>query len=91
LTGPGFVHDVCSAVHPLGLGSPALRALPLEEHGLRWIHPDAPLAHPLDDGRVAILERSVNATARGLGADADKYRKLLTPLVDHGAALIDSM
>ena len=90
LTGPGFVHDVCSAVHPLGIGSPALRALPLEEHGLRWIHPDAPLAHPLDDGRVALLERSVDATARGLGADAGKYRALLTPFVDHGAALIDS-
>ena len=63
LTLPGFVHDVCSAVHPLGLGSPALRALPLEEHGLEWIHPDVPLAHPLDGGRAAVLRRSVDATA----------------------------
>ena len=67
LTLPGYVHDVCSAIHPLGLGSPALRDLPLEDHGLRWIQPDAPLAHPLEGDRVALLERSVDATAAGLG------------------------
>src|SRR5689334_5640525 len=77
LTKPGFVHDVCSTVHPLGIGSPALRALPLEQHGLRWIQPDATYAHPLDGGRAAMLERSVDATARGLGADGDAYRALL--------------
>jgi phytoene dehydrogenase-like protein len=91
LTGAGYVNDVCSAVHPLGVGSPALRALPLEDHGLRWIQPDAALAHPLDGGRVALLERSVDATARGLDADADAYRSLLAPLVDDGYELIDSM
>jgi phytoene dehydrogenase-like protein len=91
LTGRDFINDVCSAVHPLGIGSPALRALPLEEHGLRWIQPDAALAHPLDDGRVAVLERSVAATSRRLGTDCEAYDSLLTPLVDHGFELIDSM
>src|SRR5947209_5079793 len=50
LTLPGFVHDVCSAIHPLGIGSPYFRSLPLEQHGLQWIQPPTPLAHPLDDG-----------------------------------------
>ncbi|HSJ76047.1 MAG TPA: FAD-dependent oxidoreductase, partial [Gemmatimonadales bacterium] len=45
LTLPGFVHDVCSAVHPLGVGSPFFRSIPLDKFGLHWIHPDAPLAH----------------------------------------------
>ena len=49
LTLPGFLHDICSAIHPLGLASPFLRELPLKDYGLSWIHPDAPLAHPLDD------------------------------------------
>src|SRR6185437_5658356 len=49
LTLPGFRHDVCSAIHPLGIGSPFLRSLPLAQHGLEWIHPSAPLAHPFDD------------------------------------------
>ena len=52
---PGVVHDVCSAIHPLGLASPAMRALPLADHGLRWVHPEVELAHPLDDGRAALL------------------------------------
>ena len=91
LTVPGFVHDVCSAVHPLGVASPALRALPLADHGLRWIQPDAPLAHPLDGGRVAMLERSVDATAEHLGSDANAYRSLLGPIVKHGFDLVDSM
>src|SRR6516162_2572084 len=53
LTLPGFVHDVCSAIHPLGLGSPFFRRLPLEHYGLKWIHPEFPMAHPLDKDRVA--------------------------------------
>lgn len=75
LTGAGYVHDVCSAIHPLGVGSPALRALPLERHGLRWIHPDAPLAHPLDDHTV-VMERSVIDTAAGLGPDGSAWNRL---------------
>jgi phytoene dehydrogenase-like protein len=91
LTVPGFVHDVCSAVHPLAVASPALRALPLAEHGLEWIHPEVPLAHPLDDGRAALLERTVEATAAQLGSDAAAYRRLVAPFVDAGDRLVDGL
>jgi phytoene dehydrogenase-like protein len=83
LTLPGFVHDVCSAVHPLALSSPFFRTLPLEEHGLEWIQPPVALAHPLDDGTAVLLYRSVQATAAGLGVDGSAYRKLVEPLA-HG-------
>jgi phytoene dehydrogenase-like protein len=81
LTLPGFVHDTCSTVHALALASPFLSSLPLAEHGLELVHPDAPLAHPLDDGSAVLLERSVEDTAKGLGADGDAYRRLFDPLV----------
>jgi phytoene dehydrogenase-like protein len=80
LTLPGFVHDVCSTVHPLGLASPAFRRMPLAAHGLRWVQPPAAVAHPLDGGRAAILERSVRATAALLGRDGAAYRALFGPL-----------
>ncbi len=91
LTLPGVVHDVCSAIHPLGLASPALRSLPLADHGLEWVHPDLPLAHPLDGGRAALLHRSVAATADGLGADGAAYRKLIDPFVRSGLDLTDGL
>ncbi|HVG76056.1 MAG TPA: NAD(P)-binding protein, partial [Thermoleophilaceae bacterium] len=81
LTLPGFVHDTCSTVHSLALASPFLSRLPLAEHGLELVHPDAPLAHPLDDGSAVLLERSVERTADGLGRDAEAYRRLFEPLV----------
>lgn len=81
LTLPGFVHDVCSAVHPLAQDSSFFRSLPLERYGLEMIQPLAPLAHPLDDGTAVMLERSIDATAAGLGIDAKAYRELITPLV----------
>src|ERR687894_2725837 len=80
LTLPGFVHDVCSAIHPLGYASPFFSTLPLEEHGLEWVHPPAPLAHPFDDGSAAVLERSVEETGRTLGPDAGAYRELMEPI-----------
>jgi phytoene dehydrogenase-like protein len=80
LTRPGFLHDVCSAIHPMALGSPFLRELPLAEHGLELIQPPAPLAHPFDDGTAVLMERSVDATADALGADAASYRRLMGPL-----------
>ena len=67
LTLPGFRHDTCSAIHPLGVASPFMRSVPLAEHGVEWIHPPAPLAHPLDDGTAVLLERSLEETAAGLG------------------------
>jgi phytoene dehydrogenase-like protein len=76
LTLPGFLHDVCSAVHPLGVGSPFFRTLPLAKFGLEWIHPAAPLAHPLDDGTAVFAERSLDATASQLGADSSSYQKI---------------
>ncbi|MEO9175263.1 MAG: FAD-dependent oxidoreductase, partial [Gaiellales bacterium] len=81
LTLPGFRHDVCSAIHPLGLASPFLRRLPLADHGLEFAQPEIALAHPLADGSAVTLHRSVEQTAQGLGADADAYRALLGPIV----------
>jgi phytoene dehydrogenase-like protein len=81
MTGPGYLHDVCSAIHPMVLGSPFLAELPLAEHGLEMINPPAPLAHPFDDGTAAMLERSVDDTAAGLGPDCQAYRGLFAPLV----------
>jgi phytoene dehydrogenase-like protein len=80
LTLPGFVHDLCSTVHPLGISSPAFRRMPLAAHGLRWVQPPAAVAHPLDGGRAAILERSVRATAALLGRDGAAYRALFESL-----------
>jgi phytoene dehydrogenase-like protein len=80
LTGPGFLHDVCSAVHPLVLASPFMSSVPLQEHGLKLIQPPMPLAHPLDD-RAVTLDRSVEATARDLGVDGRTYERLFAPLV----------
>ncbi len=82
LTLPGFHHDVCSAVHPFALASPFLKSLPLAERGLELIHPPAPLAHPLEDGRTAMLERSIEETGRTLGRDASAYRRLIEPFLD---------
>ncbi|MBX7074035.1 MAG: NAD(P)/FAD-dependent oxidoreductase [Pirellulales bacterium] len=78
---PGFLHDVCSAVHPMGVLSPFFRRLALESHGLRWIRPTASVAHPLDDGPAVMLRRSVEDTARDLGVDASSYRRLIAPLL----------
>jgi phytoene dehydrogenase-like protein len=78
---PGFTHDVCAAVVPLALASPFFRTLPLAKHGLAFIHPDAPLAHPLDDGTAILVERSVEQTAARLGRDASAYAHLFGPLV----------
>jgi phytoene dehydrogenase-like protein len=80
LTLPGFVHDVCSAIHPLAAGSPFFKTLPLEHFGLQWIEPEIALAHPLDDGTAACLYRDVDLTADSLGRDGRNYRKLMEPL-----------
>jgi phytoene dehydrogenase-like protein len=87
LTLPGFVHDICSAVHPMAAGSPFFRTLPLGEHGLEFIYPPVAAAHPLDGGVASLLAGSVEETARGLGADAAVYRSLLGPVVRDWPAL----
>ncbi|MGN6359615.1 MAG: phytoene desaturase family protein [Thermomicrobiales bacterium] len=81
LTLPGFVHDICSTVHPLGVASPFFRRLPLAAYGLRWVQSPAAVAHPFDGGTAAILERSVRATAALLGRDGPAYHALMAPLV----------
>ena len=81
LTLPGFIHDVCSSIHPLAAGSPFFSTLPLADHGLEWVHPPVPLAHPFDDGTAVLLGRSVRETAESLGRDASAYSRLFEPLV----------
>jgi phytoene dehydrogenase-like protein len=91
LTLPGFFHDICSAIHPLGIGSPFFRSLPLDKYGLEWIQPSAPLAHPFEDGSVALLERSLVETCQNLRKDGDAYRKLMAPLVDSWDSIEDDL
>jgi phytoene dehydrogenase-like protein len=86
LTLPGFIHDVCSAIHPLALSSPAFQEYPLDQHGLQWIQPPIPLAHPLDDG-VAVLHRSIDQTVAGLGG-AQNYKKVGSALLRNWSDLV---
>jgi phytoene dehydrogenase-like protein len=79
LTLPGFVNDVCSSIHPLGQASALFRSLDLD---VEWIHPEAPAAHPLDDGTAVLLERSLLRTAEGLEGDGEAYLELVRPLVE---------
>lgn len=88
LTLPDFRHDVCAAIHPLVLGSPFLRTLPLEQHGLEWVESPSALAHPFDDGTAASLERSLAATAATLGEDRVAWLRLLGPLVWRAEAIL---
>jgi len=87
LTLPGYTHDICSAVHPLAVGSPFFQTLPLAEHGLEFIYPPVDAAHPLDGGIAVLLEGMVEATAGKLGADAAVYRRLVGPVVRDWPAL----
>ena len=88
LTVPGALHDVCAAIHPTGIGSPYLRSLPLEEHGLQWAVPDVGFAHPLDDGTAAAEGATLEETVAGLGPDGPAWQRLLGPLVDHADDLL---
>jgi phytoene dehydrogenase-like protein len=88
---PGFLHDTCSAVHPMGVLSPFWRTLPLHEHGLEWIEAPVSVAHPLPDGPAAILEQSLDATAEGLGPDADAWKRLLRPFLAHPDRLMEDL
>lgn len=87
LTLPGFVHDVCSAIHPLAIGSPFFQTLPLDQHGLEYIIPDIAAAHPFDDGTAAAVYSSIHKTAKSLGRDEQAYLDLLEPLVNDWPAI----
>ncbi len=91
LTLPGFVHDVCSAVHPFGAASPVWATLPLEANGVEWLEPDVSIAHPFDGGRAATLVRSLDATADGLGGDGAAYKKVLGAVVTSWPDLADAI
>ena len=87
LTLPHFVHDICSAIHPMAVASPFFRTLPLEKHGLQFINPTYAAAHPFDDGTAAVLHTSVQKTAQGLGIDAEAYEMLMKPLTKNVEAI----
>jgi phytoene dehydrogenase-like protein len=89
LTLPGFVHDICSAIHPLARASPFFRQLPLAEHGVEWIDPPLAFAHPLDDGTAAVVRRSIDDTARELGADAAMWRRTVGAIATEWPRLED--
>ena len=81
LTLPGFIHDICSAIHPLAAGSPYFEKLPLVQHGLEYIYPEIAAAHPFDNGKAAVLKQSLDDTAALLGDDAAAYQNLMRPMV----------
>src|SRR5712671_3917020 len=87
LTEPGFLHDFGSAVHPLAAGSPFFSSLPLQSHGLEWIHSPAPLAHPFDDGTAITLERDLREAESVLAPDGNRWRTLMQPFAEHWPAL----
>jgi len=91
ITLPGFQHDICAAVHPLGLASPFLRGLPLADYGLEWILPPVSLAHPLDDGSAVAVTRSLDETAAELGQDGAMWRRLFGALVANWEDAIDDL
>ena len=88
---PGFRHDVCSAIHPMGVVSPFLCTLPLTQHGLEWAYSPSAIAHPLDDGTAGTLELSVDVTAARLGEDERAYRSLMAPLARNASAIFDEI
>jgi phytoene dehydrogenase-like protein len=91
LTLPGFSHDICSAIHPMAAASPFLKSLPLEDYGLKWIHPTYPLAHPLDDEPPAMLYQSFSETVDALGDDGSAYQKLFEPIVNNWDSLAEQL
>jgi phytoene dehydrogenase-like protein len=91
ITLPGFRHDICAAVHPLGVVSPFLRTLPLQSFGLEWVRTAAALAHPFDDGSAAVLHRSLDETAATIAPDGDAWRNLMEPFVRQADALFEEI
>lgn len=83
LTLPGRLHDVCSGAHPMGALSPYFSSLPLDQHGLKWVYPEASVAHPFQDGTAVMLYRDLEKTAAQFGSDAKSYKRLLAPFTGH--------
>jgi phytoene dehydrogenase-like protein len=91
LTLPGFIHDYCSAIHPMGLVSPFFRSLPLASYALEWRYSPAAIAHPLDDGTAGTLEQSLDATVHGLGDDGETWRRFMTRFTENAEGLFDEI
>ena len=91
LTLPGFRHDICSAIHPLAFESPFFKTLPLEDFGLEWVHPDIPLAHPLENGDAVFLYQSLQKTARQMGIDEERYHTLYDKFIKHWDAMSNDL
>ena len=91
LTVPGVLHDHCSAVHPMAVGSPFLNSLGLERHGLEWLWPEVDLAHPLDDGTAGVMVQSMNDTVEGLGQDGAAWRRIFGSSAANFEALNDDL
>jgi phytoene dehydrogenase-like protein len=91
LTVPGLLHDDCSATHPMAVGSPFLRSLDLERHGLEWLWPEIDLAHPLDDGGAGVMVRSIEQTARGLGEDGTAWKRVFGSASAHFGELLQDI
>ncbi|HET8798671.1 MAG TPA: NAD(P)-binding protein, partial [Thermoanaerobaculia bacterium] len=88
---PGFLHDICSAIHPMSVVSPFLRSLPLAGYGLEWAYSPSAIAHPLDDGTAATLDLSLDATASRLGPDEKAYRALMQPFAARAGLLFEEI
>jgi phytoene dehydrogenase-like protein len=91
LTRPGFAHDVCSAIHPMGIVSPIFRRLQLDGHGLQWVAAPLPLAHPFDDGQAAVLSRDLATTIASLGRDGRAWERMVRPFVDRHQAFFSDI
>lgn len=91
ITLPGFHHDICSAVHPLGAASPFFSDLPLTGYGLEWVTPPVALAHPLENGKAVILTTSLEESAASLGSDGPAYKRLMSPFVDNWQKILEDI
>lgn len=91
VTLPGFSHDICSAIHPVGVVSPFFRSLEIERWGVEWVEPPAALAHPFDDGSAAVLFKSLEETGATLGRDADAYASLVRPFVERASDFFEEV
>lgn len=91
ITLPGFTHDLCAAVHPLAIGSPFFNKLPLKQHGLEFIAPTFAAAHPFDSGKIAVLDASIENTARMLGVDENNYLNLIAPVVHDWNSIVSNL
>lgn len=91
LTLPGFHHDVCSAVHPMGLASPFFRAFDLPSHGVEMLQPEVAYGSPLDGGRAGLVYQDIQRTAAGLGRDGPAWRSLMGPLSRAWMSVLDTL